>query len=116
MADKIFKKNCTKEMIIDAEQGEFPENLWTKIENQGLINIGVSENNGGSGFSYQDALNLLKVSGKYSAPIPLAETIATNWFLNLNGKDIEEGILILSSPIEYEKLRFSKNKSGWELN
>ena len=48
--------------------------LWRATEEVGLPLIGVAEENGGSGGTLGDLLTVLQGAGRWTVPLPLAET------------------------------------------
>ena len=99
-AEKVMKEHCTKEMINEAERGTFPKSFWQEMEDMGITKVGVPEEAGGTGFRYKDGLNILRIAGKYSAPVPLGETLIGNWFLHELGMKTASGILTVA-PVTY---------------
>ena len=92
--EKIFSDHVTKECIISAEKGEWPENLWNEVVDNGLNLVLVPENLGGVGGSWFDAGILFKAIGRYQAPIPLAENIVAGYLLGLGDIPCPENSII----------------------
>lgn len=115
-ATKMFKSRCTKELINEAEQGIFPIQLWNEVEEMGMTTMGIPEEVGGTGFSYKDALNILRIAGKYSAPIPLAETLISNWLLHEKEIIIEDSPKVIALPNKNELVEFIEDKDHWSIN
>ncbi len=84
-AEKIFSKHVTKEVMEKAESGYFSSDLWKSLQDSGLLLLGVEEKHGGNGGDAADGFKLLQLAGQYSAPIPLAETLISNWILAETG-------------------------------
>ena len=80
-ANKIFKKNVTKELIDASEKGEWSGELWDVLVESGLVSVGIEEILGGTGGDATDAFAILRVAGKYAAPVPIFETIISGWLL-----------------------------------
>lgn len=81
-AEKIFKRHTTKELVDELEEGKFDEKTWKLLVDNGLTTIGVPESLGGVGGDLQNAFQVIKLSGKYTLPVPLAETILANLMLS----------------------------------
>lgn len=113
---KIFKDLCTKELVIEAEQGQFPNKLWNELDEMGVTKVAIPEEKGGSGFGYSEGLTILKTSGAYAAPIPLAETYIGNWFLNEMDVDIAEGLVTVVPPKNMEQIVLEKADENWVIN
>ena len=92
--EKIFSDHVTKECIISAEKGDWPENLWNEVVDNGLNLVLVPENLGGVGGSWFDAGILFKAIGRYQAPIPLAENIVAGYLLGLGDIPCPENSII----------------------
>ncbi len=92
--EKIFSDHVTKDCIISAEKGEWPENLWNEVVDNGLNLVLVPENLGGVGGTWFDAGILFKAIGRYQAPIPLAENIVAGYLLGLGGITYPENSII----------------------
>ena len=92
--EKIFSDHVTKDCIVSAEKGEWPENLWSEVVDNGLNLVLVPENLGGVGGTWFDAGILFKAIGRYQAPIPLAENIVAGYLLGLGGITYPENSII----------------------
>jgi acyl-CoA dehydrogenase len=76
-AEKIFADHCQKGLLDAAEQGIFPQDLWGKIVENGFHQLGSA----GSGTDAADLYAFLKVCGRYSVPLPMAEVLLSNQWL-----------------------------------
>ncbi|WCK56360.1 acyl-CoA/acyl-ACP dehydrogenase [Aneurinibacillus sp. Ricciae_BoGa-3] len=115
-ATKIMKDTCTKELINEAERGNWSTALWATLKEAGMITVAIPEELGGNGGSVTDALHILRLAGKYSAPIPLAETFLVNWLLaNLNQQVSDEPISF-ALPYDNESFLFDKRDNGWVIS
>lgn len=115
-AAKIFEKYSTKEVVNDAEKGQWAAELWENLEAYGMLGVGVPEELGGSGGDLDDALSILQMAGKYSAPIPLAETFIANWLLSDLGESCVEGIVTIPGQNSSEPFQLQKSGQGWIIN
>ncbi|MDF2856251.1 MAG: acyl-CoA dehydrogenase [Neobacillus sp.] len=115
--EKIMKDFCTKELIHEAEQGKWPDKLWRVVEEAGLTTIAVNEDLGGTGGTFGDALSMLRVAGKYSAPIPLAETLLANWLLAELGLPISNHPLTIVHVGSQTEVPFTciQENEGWSI-
>ena len=80
-ATKIFQDLCEPDVINKAEKGEWPKALWDALEESGLPLTWVSDDYGGAGAELADGFAVLRVSGRFAAPVPLAETLLAGWLL-----------------------------------
>ncbi|MBM7583570.1 acyl-CoA dehydrogenase [Bacillus pakistanensis] len=114
-AEKIMEDLCTKQVVDDAERGTNPMKLWNTLAETGMLAIGISEEEGGSDGGFIDALNVIQVSGKYSAPIPLSETILANWILSDAGLPISAKPMTVISNVN-GKIAFTEKADGWVIS
>tara|TARA_B110000977_G_scaffold42603_1_gene57665 strand:+ start:128 stop:1105 length:978 start_codon:yes stop_codon:yes gene_type:complete len=77
-AEKIFADHCQKNLLDSAEQGTFPQDLWEKIVENGFHQLGSA----GSGTDAADLYAFLKVCGRFSVPLPMAEVLLSNQWLS----------------------------------
>jgi acyl-CoA dehydrogenase len=97
-ATKIFEENCTKELIEEAENGAWAGSLWDILSETGMILAGIPEEAGGVGGSVRDTMNILRLAGKYAAPIPLADTMIGNLLLAELGQQAGDKPLAIALP------------------
>lgn len=97
--DRLLADHATKETAQAAEEGIWPESLWTALEENGLTRLMAREAQGGAGGTWGDALVLLRAQGRYAAPVPLAETMVAAWLLSEAGLDVPDGPLTLLSGV-----------------
>ena len=57
---RILSDHCSTELLDQAEQGQYPEALWTLLEEQGLTTLGGFEALGGGGGDFCDVLVVLR--------------------------------------------------------
>ena len=74
-ADRLFRGEVTRERMAAADRGEWPAAIAEAIEQAGLALALVPEAQGGVGLPPADALRLIRRSGYYTLPVPLAETM-----------------------------------------
>ncbi|MEX2460989.1 MAG: acyl-CoA dehydrogenase family protein [Paenibacillaceae bacterium] len=113
---KIMKDVCTKELVNKSEQGIWAGDLWDTLADSGMITVGVPEELGGVDCSYQDAFNILRLAGKFSAPIPLAETFIGNWLLANLGEQVSDEPLTVALPKRDDWINFQKEDDGWVIS
>lgn len=112
---KIFKDKCTKELVDQAEEGIWAEDLWDSLVASGITSIGVPESIGGSGGDYVDAFHILRLAGEFAVPLPLFETLIVNWLL------AEQDISALESPLTFgldvnSKFKLQMDNDGLIVN
>jgi alkylation response protein AidB-like acyl-CoA dehydrogenase len=80
-ATRIFADLCEPATINAAEEGKFPQALWDALEESGLTLTWVPDTLGGAGAEMIDGFQVLRVAGRFAAPVPLAETLLAGWLL-----------------------------------
>ncbi|HZK88561.1 MAG TPA: acyl-CoA dehydrogenase family protein [Stellaceae bacterium] len=80
-ATRIFQDLCEAETVNQAEKGEWPAALWDALEESGLPLTWVPDAFGGAGAEIADGFAVLRVAGRFAAPVPLAETLLAGWLL-----------------------------------
>src|SRR5262249_700889 len=95
-AIRIFRDLCEPATVNDAEQGVWPKALWVALEESGLPLTWVPDDLGGAGAAMSDGLPVLRVAGRFSAPVPLAETLMAGWLLARAGIGVPGGPLTIA--------------------
>ena len=72
---RLFEDKCTKQVIDAAEKGVFAADLWRSVAETGVPLAALPESAGGADAEWSDLYAALRVAGRFSAPIPLAETM-----------------------------------------
>ena len=90
-ATRIFRDLCEPATINDAEKGVWPKALWDALEESGLPLAWVPEDLGGAGAGMADGFAVLRVAGRFAAPVPLAETLMAGWLLARAGIAVPNG-------------------------
>jgi acyl-CoA dehydrogenase len=80
-ATRIFQDLCEPNTVNEAEKGSWPKALWAALEESGLPLTWVPEELGGAGATLFDGFAVLRVAGRFAAPLPLAETLMAGWLL-----------------------------------
>ncbi|MGH7036542.1 MAG: acyl-CoA dehydrogenase family protein [Stellaceae bacterium] len=95
-ATRIFEDLCEPAVINAAEQGTWPRELWAALEEAGLPLAWVPEELGGAGAGMADGFAVLRVAGRFAAPVPLAETLMAGWLLARAGIKAPAGPLSIA--------------------
>jgi alkylation response protein AidB-like acyl-CoA dehydrogenase len=90
-ATKIFEDLCEAKTVNEAEEGVWPQALWAALEESFLPLTWVSDEFGGAGAEMLDGFAVLRVAGRFAAPVPLAETLLAGWLLGQAGIDAPSG-------------------------
>jgi len=90
-ATRIFQDLCEPATVNDAEKGVWPKALWGALEESGLPLAWVSDDLGGAGAAIADGFAVLRIAGRFAAPVPLAETLMAGWLLARAGITVPHG-------------------------
>jgi acyl-CoA dehydrogenase len=95
-ATRIFQDLCEPATINEAEAGKWPHALWNALAEAGLPLAWVPEEFGGAGAGMADGFAVLRVAGRFAAPVPLAETLMAGWLLARAGIAVPSGPLSIA--------------------
>jgi alkylation response protein AidB-like acyl-CoA dehydrogenase len=108
---RLFEDHCTKAVIDAAETGTFPAALWQAVSETGVPLAGVA----GSEVEWSDIYAVLRVAGRYAAPIPLAETMLAAWIASSAGFTVSEQPMTVGPVRGGDKLTLERDGNGWRL-
>ncbi|MDP1632525.1 MAG: acyl-CoA dehydrogenase family protein [Caulobacter sp.] len=110
----VLGRGVTPALLRDAEQGQWPAELWSAVEDAGLTHAAIHEESGGAGATWSEIFALVRSAGRHGPPIPLVETVVGGWLLSVAGLPSVLGpVAIAAAPdIEWESGGFSANLSG----
>ncbi|HYM30479.1 MAG TPA: acyl-CoA dehydrogenase family protein [Candidatus Cybelea sp.] len=115
-AHRLFDQYVSREVQEKAEAGTWPGALWTALEEAGLTLAAVPEQFGGTGGAVGDELAVLRASGRYATPVPLAETMLAGWLLADAGLKVPLGPMSLAPTQRTDALSLAKTAAGWTLS
>jgi acyl-CoA dehydrogenase len=81
-AARIFADLADPQAVNSAADCGWKEPLWQALAETGLTLAWVGEQHGGSGASLADGFDILRATGRFAAPVPLAETLLAGWLLS----------------------------------
>ncbi len=91
---RLFTQTGSHEVVQAAETDGWAESIWAPLAGTGAPWVGVDEAVGGSGGSLVDAVGVLRLSGRYTVPLPVAETgVLGGWLAGAAGLALPEGPL-----------------------
>jgi acyl-CoA dehydrogenase len=97
---KLFGGRVTQEAVESAERGEWLADLWDALEDGGLTRPHVG------GGSWREAYVILRASGRYTVPLPIAETMLAGWLLERAGLEVPRGpVSVVPGVVSGEHVR-----------
>jgi acyl-CoA dehydrogenase len=90
--ERLLAERCTPDALDAAEAEGWCAPVWDGLVDAGFSLVALPEESGGSGGSLADAAQILKVLGRYAAPVPFAETaLLGGWLLAAAGLPLPDG-------------------------
>jgi acyl-CoA dehydrogenase len=119
-AERLFAQRCGTDVVSAAEAGEWPQALWSAVEDLAAGQLLVPEDRGGAGGDWRDACALLERAGEFNLPLPLAEAVLAGWLLDRAGLPPAAGPLgfaVTSAPLAAAssgtRLSFDQRSVPW---
>lgn len=117
IATGLFRDLCTREDVAAAEACGWSDRLWSALAESGFSSVSLPEAAGGSGGDVADACALLKIAGRFAAPVPLAEGgMLGGWALTSAGLPLPRGPLSVAVARPGDVLELSGGPGSWRLS
>ena len=113
---RLFEDKCTKQIVDAAETGVFAQSLWDAVAETGVPLAALPESAGGADAEWSDLYHALRVAGRASAPIPLAETMLAGWAASSCGLETSEGPMTVGPVRGADALTLTRDGNGWRLS
>jgi acyl-CoA dehydrogenase len=114
--NRLFEDKSTKQVIDAAETGTFAADLWQSVAETGVPLAALPESAGGADAEWADLYAVLRVAGRFSAPIPLAETMLAGWIAASAGLELSDGPMTVGPVRGADRLSLSRDGNGWRLS
>jgi acyl-CoA dehydrogenase len=114
--NRLFEDKCTKPVIDRAETGVFAGDLWQAVAETGVPLAALPESDGGADAEWSDLFAVLRVAGRYAAPIPLAETMLAGWVAASAGLELSDGPMTVGPVLGADRLSIVRDGNGWRLS
>lgn len=85
VVEKMFKDHVEKETVDLLEEGKWATDVWSILQSNEMLNVAVTEEQGGAGGDLDDLFSLYKLIGKYAVPVPFVEHTLANYLLQFVG-------------------------------
>src|SRR5690349_3638510 len=73
--ERLLADQAGPDLLRANERGTWPEALWAEAEALGLPTALASEERGGAGLGWGDAVAVWQALGRHASPIPLGESM-----------------------------------------
>ncbi len=113
---RLFEDRSTKQVIDLAETGTFASELWQVVAETGVPLAALPESAGGADAQWSDLFAVLRVAGRFSAPIPLAETMLAGWIAASAGLELGDGPMTVGPVRGADRLTVVRDGNGWRLS
>jgi acyl-CoA dehydrogenase len=114
--ERLFQDKCTKKTVDAAEQGTFAAELWRAVSETGVPLAALPETAGGADAEWSDLYAVLRVAGRHSAPLPLAETMLAGWVAAAAGLELSDGPMTVGPVRTSDTLTLERDGNGWRLS
>jgi alkylation response protein AidB-like acyl-CoA dehydrogenase len=115
-AEQLFGAVCDRDLVNNAEEGIWPEELWRQLTDLGFTRALLPEDQDGSGFALADLLSVLRLAGRHAVPVPLGETLIGGWLLARAGLPVPDGPLAFGPVDRREPPRLIRLGDHWLLD
>lgn len=92
-AARIFADLADPQTVNKAKDDAWQSQLWAALEESGLTLAWVPDDLGGAGAGLADGFEVLRVAGRFAAPVPIAETLLGGWLLAQAGLSAPSGAM-----------------------
>ncbi|MBI1991276.1 MAG: acyl-CoA/acyl-ACP dehydrogenase [Betaproteobacteria bacterium] len=114
-ATRLFADHVDSRLLDAAKRDGWSPELWRIVEAAQLPLVSIAEEAGGAGGSLSDLAAVLRIAGRFAAPIPLAETAIAGWMLASCRLPIESGPLAFG-PVHGETVVARQHGTQWSLS
>ena len=114
-ATRLFADHVDARLLDAARRDGWSPELWRIVEESQLPLISIAEAAGGAGGSLSDWAAVLRLAGRFAAPIPLAETGIAGWMLADSRLPIPRGPLAFG-PVHGETITARHDGAHWRLS
>jgi len=115
-AERLFEQLFDPHARIDPRDADRLDRVWQAIAELGLPLALISADAGGFGIGEAAALRIIRLIGRYAAPVPLAETMLANRLLSEAGLPSAEGMATVAATglmLDGERLTGTARRVPW---
>jgi acyl-CoA dehydrogenase len=115
-ATRLLKDHVDRKLLEAARDRGWSPELWQKLDEAEFPRVSLPEESGGAGGALSDLAAVLRVAGRFAAPVPLAETaMLAGWMLAASGLMVPRGPLA-AGPVHGETVTARREGARWILN
>jgi acyl-CoA dehydrogenase len=116
-ATRVFADHVDDKRLAAAKRDGWSPSLWQVLEQTELPRVSIPEAAGGAGGTLSDAAALLRLAGRYCAPVPLAETgMLAGWLLAESGMPVPRGPLAAAPALDTDRVIACREGTAWVLS
>lgn len=110
----LLRDSCPPDAL-RANEGTWLAAPWDALVQAGIAGIGVPESAGGSGGTAADAAMVLRLVGRFAAPVPLAEhALLGGWLLGATGGTLPDSQPVSVAPdLRHDSFAVVREGDGW---
>jgi len=111
--DRVVEDHCSRATRTEAELGIWPANLWSALDDIGVTNAMLDEEQGGAGLDFANCMQLLRRCAYHAVPVPLAETYLAGRLLMQSGIAVPKGVLTVAPVVNDQRLESATPADGF---
>ena len=116
-ATRLFSDQVNDKLLAAAKRDGWSASLWQTLEQAQLPLVSIPEEAGGAGGTLSDAAAVLRVAGRHTAPVPLAETgMLAGWMLAASGLTVPPGALAVAPALDTDRVAARRRGGAWQLS
>jgi acyl-CoA dehydrogenase len=116
-ATRLFADHVNDRLLAAAKRDGWSADLWQTLEQAELPLISIPEEAGGAGGTLSDAAAVLRVAGRHTVPVPLAETgMLAGWMLAASGLSVPRGALAAGPVRDADGVTARRRGGAWQLS
>ncbi|KRB75744.1 acyl-CoA dehydrogenase family protein [Noviherbaspirillum sp. Root189] len=115
-AARLFTDLCTRDALDSAENGRWPDRIWSAVEAAGLTSALDPETDGASLLPLETLAVIVRAVGEFAAPMPLAETLLAQRIFFQAGISFPDGPLSVAPQLGGKPPQLSRSEAGWQIN
>jgi acyl-CoA dehydrogenase len=108
-ATRMFRDLCDPAAANRARDDAWKAPAWAALEDAGLTLAWVPDTLGGAGADVADGFAVLRETGRFALPLPVAETLLAGWLLAQTGIAAPKGAMACGPAREGDRLTLANN-------